>query len=208
MLCSSCLTCCFVPLVQLAALLLLFNLLFYSSCLTCFAFFCLTCCFLKKLFHYFYLTCYSAPFVQHVASFLLLDMLLHSSCLLHSFCSTCYSTPFVQHATPLLLLDLLLCSSCLTCFVILAQPAPFLLLSMFHSSCSTSLFKYLCTMLMILLFHSSCLTSLFTYLSATPMILFLLVPSARPYYFAPLFQVGTSPPFLFLSVACGGAIQI
>jgi len=39
-------------------------------------------------------------------------------------------------------------------------------------------------------------------------ILLLLVPSAQPYYFAPLFQIGTSPPFLFLSVECGGAIQI
>jgi hypothetical protein len=174
---------CFVVFIWLAILLLLFNMLLHSSCLTC---------------------C-STLLAWPVTLFLL--------------CSTCYSVPFVWHATPLLLLDLLLCSFCLTCFAILARPTTLLLLlNLLHSSCSTCSIPFAQHASFFLFDLFTQVPLCYAHDFVVPLLLLdifvqvpfcyacdllLLVPSARPYYFAPLFQIGTSPSFLFLSVECG-----
>jgi hypothetical protein len=116
LLCFSCLMLCSIPLVQPIVPLLLFDLLFHSSCSTCYSMFsvvfgssCSACCF--------------AFLVWPIVPLLLLDLLLcssYSTCcfsfnmVFHFFCSTCCFTFLVWLVTLFILFNLLFCSFCST----------------------------------------------------------------------------------------------
>jgi hypothetical protein len=126
---------CFILLVQLGVLLLLFDLLLYFS---------------------YWMWC-STPLVWPTIPLLLLDLLFHSFCsTYYSSCSTCCSAFLAWPIVPFLLFDLLFRFSCATCYF---TPLTQLL---FCSSCSTSC---LSTFLLHLWFPCSfCSTLLFLFL--------------------------------------------
>jgi hypothetical protein len=110
---------CFVVFIWLAILLLLFNMLLHSSCLTC----CSTLLAWPVTLFLLCSTCYSVPFVWHATPLLLLDLLLCS------FCLTCFA--ILARPTTLLLLLNLLHSSCSTCSIPFAQHVSFFLFDLF-----------------------------------------------------------------------------
>jgi hypothetical protein len=137
LLCFSCLMSCSIPLVQPIVPLLLLDLLFHSSCSTCYSM-------LNVVFSSSCSAYCSAFLVRPIVPLLLLDLLLcssYSTCcfsfnmVFHFFCSTCCFTFFVRPVTLLVLFNLLFCSFCST-------------------SCSTLLFLLL--LFQISIFHPLC----------------------------------------------------